>query len=609
MLRRLAVAFPEAEDRGVVGRELRRQVAEAFVTSDAIIFVGALGIAARLFPPHARSKYSDPAVVVVDEAGRFAIPLLSGHGGANLLATAVAEVLDAQAVITTASEGKGVPSLASLGWGHGWRREEDTALSEVTKALVGGERVALWQEAGTAVERVDGFPGGGSAFFTCHDRTEFTAALQEGKAAAGVVVSDRVEPIREGLSPVLYLRPPTLVAGIGCARGTDADTLFRALMAALRRGGWSPRSLGALASIDRKQDELGLLELARRLGVPLLWYKAEELARETVPNPSLQVAATVGTPSVAEAAALRAAGSGASLVVPKERRDGVTVAIARRADGLPLHLVHPKVQARQEGRLRIIGIGPGDPAMMTLAARQALRQADVVLGYRAYLDQLRNWLVDKVFLDYPLATEEERAREAVRLAAAGLDVALVSSGDAGIYGMAPLAFAVLRAEGWDGRRPDVQVVPGITAATAAASLLGAPLALDFAVLSLSDRLTPWPVIIRRLEAALQADLAIALYNPSSQGRRARFREALRRIRSHRGEDTLVGVVRDAYRPGQSFSVLRLGELREEGMDMRTILVIGNSTTYGHAGRMVTPRGYPVEWATGVGASGKGQESR
>ncbi|MBI2322632.1 MAG: precorrin-3B C(17)-methyltransferase [Chloroflexi bacterium] len=243
------------------------------------------------------------------------------------------------------------------------------------------------------------------------------------------------------------------------------------------------------------------------------------------------------------------------------------------------------------GSLNIIGLGPDGDQHLTLAARAALEQSTVVVGYEGYLRQLAPWL-RRAFRPFPIGAERERVLAAIALARGGARVALVSSGDAGIYGLASLALETLAAQGWEAEREfPVAVLPGVSALSAAAALLGAPLGHDFAVVSLSDLLTPWPVIARRLAAAAAADFVLVLYNPASRGRCTQLTEARDLLLAHRAPDTAVGVVRNAYRPEQRVLRTTLGALPLDEIDMLTTVVVGASTTRPLGPWLVTPRGY------------------
>jgi adenosylcobyric acid synthase len=243
--------------------------------------------------------------------------------------------------------------------------------------------------------------------------------------------------------------------------------------------------------------------------------------------------------------------------------------------------------------LYIIGTGPGDIVHLTDAARQALAESATIIGYESYLEQVRPLTAGKTIVSTGMMQEMERCREAIARARTGETVALVSGGDAGIYGMAGLVLEILQNETGNGLpQPDVRVIPGISAIQAAASVLGAPLMHDFAVISLSDLLTPWDLIKTRLKAAARADFVIVLFNPRSTKRVTQIEEARRIILASRPAETPVGIVCNACRPDERSTVTTLGGLLEHHIDMSTIVFIGNSSSFVDSrGRMVTPRGY------------------
>ncbi|NLB22861.1 MAG: precorrin-3B C(17)-methyltransferase [Clostridium sp.] len=240
-------------------------------------------------------------------------------------------------------------------------------------------------------------------------------------------------------------------------------------------------------------------------------------------------------------------------------------------------------------KIYVVGLGPGNFSQITPAAQEALKAADVVVGYTTYINLIQDLLGDKEVVATGMRSEIERCEQAVELAKQGKQVAVVSSGDAGIYGMATLLYELLAEE----TEIDLEVIPGITAANAAAAVLGAPLANDFAVISLSDLMTPWEVIEKRLEGAAQADFVICLYNPMSKTRRDYLAKACEIALKYKSADTICGVVRNALRPGQSDQIMSLAELKDSEVDMFTMVIIGNAATHLMKGRMVTKRGYQV----------------
>lgn len=255
------------------------------------------------------------------------------------------------------------------------------------------------------------------------------------------------------------------------------------------------------------------------------------------------------------------------------------------------------------GKLYVVGLGPGSGRLLTPQARAALAASDAVAGYRTYLDLIPDHLPGKEVLASGMMQEVARARAAIEVASSGKTVAVVCSGDPGIYGMAGLIYEVLKEQTWDPESGvEVEVVPGIAAINAAAALLGAPLMHDFAAISLSDLLTPWEVIARRIDLAAQADFVIGLYNPRSHRRVHELVEAREILLRHRAPETPVGIVRCAYRDDQRIVVTGLEHLLEQEVDMLTIVVVGNSSTYSYEGVMVTPRGYTSKYDLSGGAS-------
>jgi cobalt-precorrin 5A hydrolase/precorrin-3B C17-methyltransferase len=382
------------------------------------------------------------------------------------------------------------------------------------------------------------------------------------------VVTDRLVTADDR---TVLLRPPSLVVGVGASRGVTGDEVVQLLDRALAGAGLSRAAVACLATVDAKADERGILDAATALGVPLEIWTAAELAAVDVPNPSDVVCRAVGTPSVAEAAALLVAGAGGELLVPKTASAMATVAVVRR---------------RPRGRLAVVGLGPGARDLLTPRAVDELRRVSVVVGLDQYVDQVRDLLRPGTrVLATGLGEEEARARQAVAEAVAGHAVALIGSGDAGVYAMASPAL-----EGADASI-DVVTVPGVTAGLAASALLGAPLGHDHAYLSLSDLHTPWEVIEARVRAAAEGDFVVLFYNPRSRSRDWQLGAALTVLAGHRPPDTPVGVVRNASRPGEQIHLATLETFDPAVVDMSSLVVVGSSQTRTVAGRMVTPRGY------------------
>ncbi|MEU1454001.1 precorrin-3B C(17)-methyltransferase [Streptomyces avermitilis] len=537
---RLVAAWP-ARTRvydGPVGEAVRR----AFAECEQLVCFLATGAVVRLIAPLLGDKTSDPGVVCVDEGGRFAVSLVGGHGGgANELAREVGGLLGAEPVVTTATDAVGLPGLDTLGFPV----EGDVA--GVSRALLDGEAVALDAEVSWPLPPLP--------------------VAAEGRYA--IRLTDRlVEP---GEREVV-LRPPSLVVGVGASRNAPVEEVLGLIRGALRDAGLSAKSVAELATVDAKADEPGIVEAAARLGVPLVTYSAGELATVEVPNPSDAPLAAVGTPSVAEAAALV---RGGELLVPK-----------RKSAAQPAMATCAVVRRPARGRLAVVGLGPGARDLLTPRARDELRRASVLVGLDQYVDQIRDLLRPGTrLLESGLGAEEERARTAVAEARRGHAVALIGSGDAGVYAMASPALAEASDD------IDVVGVPGVTAALAAGAILGAPLGHDHVSISLSDLHTPWEVIERRVRAAAEADIVVTFYNPRSRGRDWQLPKALSILAGHREPTTPVGVVRNASRADESSRLTTLAGLDPATVDMMTVVTVGNTATREIAGRMVTPRGY------------------
>ena len=252
------------------------------------------------------------------------------------------------------------------------------------------------------------------------------------------------------------------------------------------------------------------------------------------------------------------------------------------------------------GKLLIIGFGPGSFEHITKRAREAIRESEVIIGYNTYVDLIAGLLTEQQVVRTGMTEEVSRAQEAVRQAKQGKKVAVISSGDAGVYGMAGLVYEVLMEQGWTREEGvQVEVIPGISAVHSAGSLLGAPIMHDSCTISLSDHLTPWELIAKRVEAAGMADFVIALYNPRSGRRTRQIVETQRILLKHRSPLTPVGIVKSAYRDREHVVVTTLADMLNHDIGMLTTIIIGNSATKLYDGLMITPRGYQRKYTLGA----------
>jgi cobalt-precorrin 5A hydrolase/precorrin-3B C17-methyltransferase len=549
------------------------RIAALFAAGRPIVGIGASGILIRAVAPLLADKTREPPLVAVAEDGSAAVPLLGGHHGANRLAHTIAELTGGVAAITTAGDLRLGVALDEPP--PGWRIAAPAAAKGVVASLLAGEKVALVEEA-----------GGG----------EWLRAGGVGWSAGGekrVVVTDRaVMPDANAL----VLHPPVLALGIGCERGCAAGEIAELAEAALAEAGLAAAAVAAIVSVDLKLAEPGIHALAAALQVPARFFPAVRLLSETPRLSERSEAAfrATGCWGVAEGAALAACGAAGVLVVPKRRSAHATCAVARAMRPITAAAI-----GRARGSLAIVGIGPGDPAWRTPEASEALTAASDVVGYGRYLDLLGGAIAGKSRHAGRIGEEAERARLALDLAAAGRAVALVSSGDAGIYGLAALVFELIdRAPKSEWRAVELRVCPGVSALQAAAGRAGAPLGHDFCAISLSDLLTPAAAIRARLEAAAAADFVVALYNPRSARRPELLAEAAAILLCHRPPDTPVVIARNLGRPGEAVRTIALADLAQgeigAEIDMLTIVLVGSRRTRRLSvdPRLVyTPRGY------------------
>lgn len=589
-------------ERTFAGR-LADLLAEIFPLYEGFILIMATGIAVRVIAPLIKDKRTDPAVVVLDEAASFSISLLSGHlGGANALARWVAAVTGALPVVTTASDVRGLLALDAYAQERGLLLEPWENLKPVARAMLEGKPVRIYTEV--ALE-----------FSFGPNVQVIPIAPQEAVVEADAVRAARAKPEGEAgvEEPYIILRRRLrrLSVGLGCRRGVSRQEVLAAIEQALDQVKASLTDVIALATIDRKKDEAGLLEAARELGIRLRFFSAAELSRLETSSSSSFVREKVGVGAVAEPAALLG-GSQTRLILPKQVLGRVTVAVAEEISekieneidqikeareqmppaekgSPPADLANATSEAevgRATGQIQVVGLGPGALLDLTWRAENALRQADVVIGYRPYLERVRGLLPGRRLLASGMRQEVERAQQAIAEARRGRRVVVVSSGDPGVYGMAGLILELAAGTGLP-----VEIIPGVTAATAAAARLGAPLMNDFAVISLSDLLMPWEIIQRRLEAAAASDFVLVLYNPRSHTRTWPLEEAQRIIRRHRPGLTPVGIVRKASQVEEERFLTDLDHLLEAEIDMSTTVIVGNSQTKVQDGFLITPRGY------------------
>ncbi|MHB8844997.1 MAG: precorrin-3B C(17)-methyltransferase [Nitrospirota bacterium] len=578
MAERLKSLLPDAE----IARYSPAGAEDLWRKNEALVFIMASGIVVRTIAQLLKDKKTDPAVVVLDEAGKHAISLVGGHlGGANELAKEIAGFLGGEAVITTASDVNNLPSIDL------WARDNDLVIENwdvlplVGTRYVNNGGLRVYSEI--PLELPPEFlrvadPRFADAVIT-NRRDVFTNAPRCGITGEGC----STEACK--VKGQVYLRPVNLVAGIGCNSGTSYGEIDSAVRETLEAHNRVFSSLHSIATIDIKAGEPGLRDYAEHNNFPLRTFSPDELNRVAGIDKSDTVFKATGAYAVAEPAALLAAGTD-RLLVAKQKKGNVTVAVAEMKSGTR------GKESGAKGRIYIVGTGPGSLEHITPAARDAIGKSDVIVGYGTYLDLIQGLLRDKEVVSTGMTQEVDRCRKAIDIAREGKTVAIICGGDPGVYAMAGLVFELLRSdEEKGGNLPFVEVIPGISALNAAASRLGAPLMHDFACISLSDRLTPWAVIEKRLESAAAADFVIVLYNPRSKGRAGHLSRAREIVLKHRDAKTAVGIVKGAMREQEKVIVTDLANMQDADVDMQSTVIIGNSKTFVWNNLLITPRGY------------------
>jgi cobalt-precorrin 5A hydrolase/precorrin-3B C17-methyltransferase len=493
-----------------------------------IIALCAAGIIIRTLAPVLLEKGAEPPVLAVAEDGSAVVPLLGGLGGVNALAREIADALDVNAAITTSGELRFGTCLLNPPSGYALG---DLELGKrFVSDLLAGESVRIEGNAPWLVQAQ--LPQDGQARLTIH----------VGSAE------------REFAAHELLIYPKNVLVAVG----DEVIDLSQTVRQALHRAGIAVQSLACLVASTQQMASPALHEAAQTLGVPLRFVPGAGDVDELVRC---------------------ALGASVRLLVDSG------LAIAQAEQPIDAQLI-----GRPRGRLAVVGLGPGAAELMVPAVKAALARANDVLGYETYVRMAGPFRADQVLHNTDNREEMQRARHAFQLAAEGRSVVVVSSGDPGVFAMAAAVLEALHESSdpaW--HSVDLEILPGVSASLATAAQAGAPLGHDFCVLSLSDNLKPWSIIETRLDLASQADLALAFYNPISRSRPWQLGQALEIVRRHRTPQTPVVLGRDVGRPGQTLRVTTLGQLTPEQVDMRTMVLVGSSTT------RVVPRPDGRQW--------------
>ena len=597
-------------------------LAVLFSEGTAIIGVCASGILIRGVACCLENKQNEPPLVAVAEDGTSVVPLLGGHRGANALARNIGKLIGITPAITTAGDLRFGIALDEPPQGFVLANPEDVKV--FTAELLAGESVMLSQGTnpitrGLVKAEKNVVPEYMAGIYKWLE--ESSLSFEENAKLRITLSPDPILGNAKHLvyNPVSEKPANNVVVGVGCERGTESEELIKLVLKALVKNDIAPERVALVVSLDLKSDEPAVHELAAYFTeisgseCPVRFFDAATLETQAsnLLNPSEIVFREVGCHGVAEGAALAAAVASASstsnrkLLVPKIKSAKATCAVAELED-----LTDPKKIGRAQGTLFVVGIGPGSSKWRIAETEQMLRKATDWVGYGLYLDLISELYNGQKLHYFDLGEEELRVQHSLELAAQGKTVALISSGDPGIYAMSSLVFEMLEignsassAKNYakentvaEWQRINVEVSPGISAIQAASARIGAPLGHDFCTISLSDLLTSWETIERRIHAAAEGDFVIAFYNPVSRRRTTQLLQAKKILLKHRLVATPVIIARNLGREEEKIKVVSLENLDPAQVDMLTVVLVGSSQSRSvqfpnGVVKVYTPRGY------------------
>ncbi|MEN2494867.1 MAG: hypothetical protein TECD_00777 [Hyphomicrobiaceae bacterium hypho_1] len=547
-------------------------IRQIFLQKHAIVGICSSGILVRAIASLLNDKYAEPPVISVASDGSSIVPLVGSHHGANDLANSIANQLNGHAAITTASDIKLGISLDSPP--VGWVIANPDSVKNVMVDLINGAPVAIDPD----LDWLSNLP-----------------CRRDNNAAIRLTAS--INLISPGKHELIF-HPKRTVVGVGSDRGCPPEEMIRLIDTTISESGLARQTIACIVSIDRKADEAAVHAVAKHLDIPARFLSADtiNMIDKNIPNPSDIVQRETGVRGVAEGAALAASGA-TKLFIEKRKTARATCAIA-----ISNGIINPETVGRARGSVSVIGVGPGTPLWRSPECVTLLERATDWVGYSMYLDLIQDLKNGQTEHRFQLGEEEVRVRHALELAGSGCDVALISSGDAGIYAMATLLYEVIALNpeksglSDSAHRVTITVTPGISAFQAAAARAGAPIGHDFCCISLSDLLTPWVTIKKRIISAAYGDFVVAFYNPRSARRVDQLEVAIAILRKYRPLNTPVILASNLGRTKEKVEIMTLSSFNPEMVDMLSIVLIGASTTKmfttGDGQRFVfTPRGY------------------
>ncbi|MEG4857813.1 precorrin-3B C(17)-methyltransferase [Microcoleus sp. K1-B6] len=563
--KKISAHFPGSQIYGLIDRTSNTDInfsnfgetlRELFATETPIIGICAAGIIIRTLAPLLSDKRAEPPVLAVAEDGSAVVPLLGGLHGVNDLAREIAAALGVQPAITTTGDIRFRTALLSPPQGYYLANPEDA--KTFISNLLAGAKVRLEGAANWLSE------------------SNLPLAKPSKRIAPDAKLTIRVTEKAIAPTPDCLVYHPQIVAvALTKLSNIEPEIAVSLVQQVLGNAGLAPASVAGFFALKEEMGNPALEELANFFKVPVRFFNFSELVEldsiEFIENQAVQIALT-------------AAGANSHLI-ESDRPNSVNCAIALAGQPFDARAI-----GISRGKLAIVGTGPGGAPWMSPEVKEILREATDWVGYKFYLDLAGTLREGQQRHDSDNREEIDRARFALDLAASGKSVAVVSSGDPGIFAMAAAVFEAIDLDAkpeWQGI--DIRVAPGISAMQAAAAAIGAPLGHDFCVISLSDILKPWEVIEQRISAAAIADFAIAFYNPISKQRIWQLGRAIEILLQSRDAKTPVILGRNLGRPGQSVRVCTLGEFQPEDADMRTLVIVGSSQT------RIIPRKYGDVW--------------
>jgi len=563
--------------KGIKNLNINKYLKENWRNVNVFIFIGSVGATTRLISSFISSKEYDPGVIVTDKRGSKIIPVLNlHHNQTKNIALKLHNLIGGEIVETNNSSLENLLNLDSFGENWGWRRSGST--KDWSKLVINqskNQAISFKQFSGNELWKRCKSSKNLNHLDDCDDIYNQELTFFVG--------------IKKQFQTTWH--PPTLWLGMGCERNTNKKFIQESLNQFLDDNEISLLSIAGIATVDLKKDEKAILDIARDNKWPIKFLTTKQLSKKNVPNPSKAVFDEIGSYSVAEASCLIAAGKDAKLLVEKhivtnkkfsgDRVGAVTLAIAQSKNQF----------APSRGHIHVIGSGPGNLSFLTIDAKVALSECPVWIGYKMYLDLLDPLLrEDQIRIDSEITEEKKRCEKAISLAQEGIKVALVSSGDSSIYGMAGLLLELI--QNLDKTvRPSFTIHPGISCIQLAASLAGSPLMNDFCAISLSDKLTPWEIIEKRIKGALLGDFVVAIFNPQSKERDWQLKKTIKMFLEKRKKETPILIARQVGRKDQKISFCTLEDFPYSQIDMLTLIIVGNSKTKLVENKFISPRGY------------------